>query len=1120
MNCPECGFPNREGAKFCSECGFHFVLRCSACGAEHRPQANFCDRCGICLIPASDPRPEAPSLEEKLQRIQRYLPSDLVGKILSQKDRLDGERREVTIMFCDMKAFTSLAAKLGPDRTFSLMGQVFEILIQKVNDYQGTVNELRGDGILAFFGAPIALEDAPQRAIRAALAIHREMIRFNERIKLEKEIPPVLLRIGINTGPVVVGSLGTDLRAQFTAVGDTINLASRMESLAEPGTIYITEGTFRLTEGFFRFEALGEKTVKGMQKPVPVYRVIAPSSRRTRFDVSAERGLAPFVGRKRELDFMLSLFERVKSGSGQALSIVSEAGMGKSRLLYEFRKAMIHQDVTFLEGRCLSYSRRVVYHPIIDILRAAFGIQEGVGSADIREKALSGLKALGADDALTSPFLLEILSAKNSGVDRAVMSPEARKERIMEGLKRVVLKSAERRPLILAVEDLHWIDQSSEDAFKDLLANISGSRVFLLLTCRPEYRVAWGGSPYHSQITLDRLALPESRKIIHHLVDSEVFDTDIEELIYQKTDGIPLFIEEYMRSFQGLRIIEKKAGGYSLTKSLLDIAIPSTLQEIIMARVDALPEGAKEVIQAGAAIEREFSHGLIREVMGLGEKELHGHLSALKEAGLVYERGIYPESFYIFNHAVTQEVIYDSILTKKKRRLHERIGKAIESLYADTLELYVATLARHYGESGNLEKGAQYSLLAAKKSENQASFPDAIAFGAKRVACLDELSRVKDVDRQLIDARTTLGLYYIQMNYHEEAKRVVEAILPLAQKQQYQKRLAQIYTIIGSYHFIVEEDYEKGIEQLQQALKIANETGDILCLFLANFWLGFAFVFTCDFKPALNHWQQALEINSAAKSLWGVSVVKSAMVWAHSKQGNIALSHQTSKEAMQLAEESQDIFSQAYAFGGRGISLFHKGFLDAAEDSLQEGVRLCDRIKYFSMGSLFCGYLGDIQYHRGDYGASITSYQKAVDLARSSKFVPSLTTVYQLSILKSKIARKDLVEMEDVYEFAQRNKLRISDGIVAHHVADILLIKDPTPAEAAEAWITKAIQFDEKNDMRWYLGQDHLLAGTYWKRRQDPGKADKHWRKAEKIFQECGSEGWVEHVRRQVGTYS
>ena len=332
-----------------------------------------------------------------------------------------------------------------------------------------------------------ALEDAPQRAIRSALAIHREITRFSERMRQEKGIPTIKMRAGIHTGPVVVGTLGNDLRVEFKAVGDTVNLASRMEGLAEPGTTYVTEDTFRLTEGFFRFEALGEKHVKGKETPVKVYRVIAPSSRRTRFDVSAERGLTPFVGRERELELLLDGLERSKGGRGQAFSIVAEAGVGKSRLLYEFRKTVANEDVTFLEGKCLSYSREVAYHPIIDILKSNFDLREGDDDLKIRERMSDGLKALKVDPTSTHPYLLELLSVKESGIDRIHISPEGKKDQIIEALKRIVIKGSEIRPLIMALEDLHWVDKSSEELLKHLLDSIPGARVLLIFTYRPEF---------------------------------------------------------------------------------------------------------------------------------------------------------------------------------------------------------------------------------------------------------------------------------------------------------------------------------------------------------------------------------------------------------------------------------------------------------------------------------------------------------------------------------------------------------------------------------------------------------------------------------------------------------
>ncbi|MGD9241133.1 MAG: adenylate/guanylate cyclase domain-containing protein, partial [Desulfobacterales bacterium] len=610
-----------------------------------------------------DQGPKDLSLDEKLTKIQKYLPKGLTEKILSQRDRIEGERKQVTVMFCDMEGFTPLSELLGIEDAYAVMDQVYEILIHKVHDYEGTVNEMTGDGIMALFGAPVALEDAPQRAIRSSLAIHREMAKFSDRLRQEKkDVPPVKMRIGIHTGPVVVGTVGNDLRVEFKAVGDTVNLASRIEGLAQPGATYITEDTFKLTEGLFRFEGLGPQVIKGKQAPVDVYRAIAPSTRRTRFDVSAERGLTPFAGRERELELLLDGFERSKAGRGQAFSIIAEAGTGKSRLLYEFRKAVAHEDVTFVEGKCLSYSKDVPYHLHIDSLKANFDIHEGDEDSVIREKVIRGLTILRVDEDSTLPYFLELFSVKDSGIDKIPMSPEAKKDRIIEALKRIVLKGSEIRPLILAYEDLHWVDKSSEDVLKYFLESIAGARVLLIFTYRPEFVHTWGAKSYHNQLTLNRLSNSESLMMVSHLLGTEELDRDLEEFILEKTEGVPFFIEELIKSLKDLKIVEKEGTRYRIAKDIKEVIIPATIQDVIMARIDSLPEEAKSLLQKGAVAGREFDHDLTKRVTNLSEEKLLPYLSVLKDSELLYERGIYPQSTYVFKHALIQDATYQSLM--------------------------------------------------------------------------------------------------------------------------------------------------------------------------------------------------------------------------------------------------------------------------------------------------------------------------------------------------------------------------------------------------------------------------------------------------------------------------
>ncbi|MBL7204827.1 MAG: AAA family ATPase [Desulfobacteraceae bacterium] len=1020
MKCPKCQFKNPEGMKFCGDCGVKLEKTCPKCNSSNPPGFKFCGECGHNLTIASEPTSKELSYDEKLDRIQRYLPKGLTEKILAQRGKIEGERKQVTVMFCDMEGFTSLVEKLGSEEAYGIMDRVYEILIHKVHDYEGTVNEMTGDGIMALFGAPIALEDAPQRAIRSALAVHREIARFNDKLKQErKSIPPLKMRIGVHTGPVVVGTLGNDLRVEFKAVGDTVNLASRMEGLAEPGTSYVTEETFKLTEGFFRFEGLGEREVKGREEPVNVYRVIAPSTRRTRFDVSTERGLTHFVGRERELELLLDGFERAKSGRGQAFSIMAEAGVGKSRLLYEFRKAVANEGATFLEGKCLSYSRGVAYHPVIDILKANFDIRDGDGDSEVKKKVKRQLKVLGADEASTLPYLLELLSVKESGIDKIPMSPEGRKDRIMEALKRIVLKGSEIRPMILAHEDLHWMDKSSEDVLKYVLESITGARVLMIFTYRPEFVHTWAAKSFHSQITLNRLSNRESLTMLSHLLGTEEIDSDLEELVLEKTEGVPFFIEEFIKSLKDLRIIERKDNKYHLAKDMEEVTIPSTIQDVIMARVDTLPEGAKDVLQTGSVIEREFSYEIIKRLMALPEQELLSHLSVLKDSELLYERGIYPQSSYIFKHALTQEVVYDSILTKRKKRLHEEIGKGIEELYKQNIDEHYGILAGHFIESENYEKGAEYSKLADRKAQKAASFKEAIEYAKESVFCLERLPITHATQKRIIDARTRLAGYHISLTHHVEAKEAVAPIANLALELNYQKRLPMIYTAMGTYSQWVEEDYSEAFRYLNEALKISEKIKDTISLWYASFFLGYTLSLNCEFEKGLEYLRKSLDLGILANSPIAMSSAKCGISgFNYMFHGKIDLAYQISKESLQMAQESGDIFVKGMVYSSHGWVCYCKGLFDEAENSLLQGLTFCERTAQLGWGTWASGFLGHVYFDMGEYERAQDYYKEGISTLERARLYPFMVNMWKISIARSKVLNNEQdIKLSEVFEY-------------------------------------------------------------------------------------------------------
>ena len=482
---------------------------------------------------------------------------------------------------------------------------------------------------------------------------------------------------------------------------------------------------------------------------------------------------------------------------------------------------MTSESVSFLEGKSLSYSRSVAYHPWIDILKSNFDIGEGDKDSKIMEKVKNGLKILGADEAATLPYLLELLSVKESGIDNISLSPEARKSRIIEALKRISLKGSEKRPLIMVFEDLHWVDKSSEEALKLLLDSISGARVFLIFTYRPEFVHTWGGKSYHNQVNLNRLSNRESLTMVTHILGTEVIDSDLEELILEKTEGIPFFIEEFIKSLKDLNIIEKKDNQYRLAKDIKEVAIPSTIQDVTMARVDLLPEAAKEVLQTGSVIEREFSYELIKKVSDFTEQELLSHLSVLKDSELLYERGIFPQSVYIFKHALTQEVVYNSLLLKRRNQIHEKIANSLEELYAKRLEEFYEMLAYNYSNGANREKAYQYLKLSGSKATRNYSNWEALRFYKEAIDVLGKMPETEENKREQIEVRLLIAAPMFSLGYPEDSLEILQQGEQLSKELGDEKSFVLFLSLIGRCYGFKGEDLLRAIKYSENSFKEA-----------------------------------------------------------------------------------------------------------------------------------------------------------------------------------------------------------------------------------------------------------------------------------------------------------
>ena len=1118
MQCPSCSTENPGNRRFCRECGNPLVVVCPACHAVNLPGDKFCGNCGQPVEPVCVPVFESPSFDETISKIQKYLPEGLTEKILSQRNAIEGEKRHVTVLFCDMEGFTALCEGLGPERVYALMERVYEILIYSINSYEGTVNEMTGDGIMALFGAPIALEDGPQRAVCAALDVQKEMARFSDRTAGELVGKPIRMRIGIHSGPVVVGALGNDLRVDFKAVGDTVNLASRMQTLAEPGTVYVTEDTFKLTEGLFRFEALGEKQVKGKTGPLQVYQVIAPSSRRSRFDVSAERGLTPFVGRHGELDLLLDAFDRARAGNYQAFSITGEAGIGKSRFLYEFRKIVSKEDVTLLECRCLSYGKSVAYHPIADLLKGAFHIEHGDSDEQVRTKVENRLETLEADIAATAPYLLDLLGIQNSGIEAIPMSPESRRERIIDAFAQIIAKAARIRPLVIAIEDLHWADNTTGETLDRLLESIAGTRVLVIFTYRPEFVNTWQDRPFHSLVSLAALTRPESLRMVASLLKADSVGPDLTRLIIEKTEGIPFYIEEFVKSLQDFDLVETAQGQACLLGDFQFITIPSTIQDIIMTKVDRLSDAAKDILQAGSVIEREFSYPLIHHISGLMETQLLAVLEVLTTSELLYERDVHPEKIYVFRHALTRDVVYGSILTKTRKRLHERIGTAIEHVHADKLDEQYGRLVSHFTASGNYRKVADYARLASIHAEKGLFLNDACAFALQWIDALEKLQATEVVLQELIQARTVLGFLQFRVSNMADAKECIDPIADLFLQHDLKREQGQAWVIMGSHKYMVEEAFGESIRYLEKGLRISEETGDILTSVYAQYMLGLVLAFNCDFAKAIHYFEQLLGLSEALAFAWRTSVMKSNLsIYGYVYHGRVTDGYRCSQEAVDIAEESGDIYSKAMAYPSHGVSCYYRGLFDEAKRHLAAGVDYTQRINMAAHNALAHQYLGHVYVQEGIYDKASKHYEQTTRVREKSRLFPSSAKLNRIALARTRcLGGESLTDIDRLLQYAKDNRVRIYEGSVARYIAEILLHSEDSSLSSAEAWLEKAVQANTRNGMRCNLGWDYALFSRLLMRKGDLANAKISIEKAINIFDACGAEGWSSKLKERL----
>ncbi len=711
MICLGCGAESPAGARFCMHCAAPLPLACAACGADVPKSARFCPQCaqpvGASVSVAADtPRTSTRS-------VASYTPKHLADKILASKSALEGERKQVTVLFADVKSSMELAESVDPEQWHRILERFFQILADGVHRFEGTVNQYTGDGIMALFGAPIAHEDHAQRACYAALHLRDELRRFAQELRRERGLD-FATRIGLNSGEVVVGKIGDDLRMDYTAQGHTVGLAQRMEALAEAGRIYLSAATAQRVEGFFALEDLGAFNVKGSSPPVQAYALEGLGRLRTRFDRARARGLSRFVGRADEMRLLESALARSEHGEGQVIAVVAPAGTGKSRLCFELVERCRAKGLTVLEAQALAHGRSIPLRPLLEMLRQRFGITERDTDRAAREKIAGALLLLDPSFAEMLPEIFEFLGVPDPARPAPRIDPEAAQRRMLQHLRRVVHADSRDRTVVTLIEDLHWLDGASDRFVADLVEIAPATRHLVLLNFRPEYTAEWRTSASVQQIALQPLGPEAVREMLAGIIGDDASVRGLPERIHARTGGNPFFTEEIVQALIEDGSLAGSPGSYRLTRGLDKVPLPETVQSVLAARIDRLEPRDKRVLQTAAVIGREFAHPLLAAVCDVVSAELDAALAALRRAEFLCENALYPEVEYAFKHPLTHEVAYQSQLTERRGAVHRAVAHAIEARYADKLDEHAAEIAWHWEGAGDAVQAARWHLRAAE----------------------------------------------------------------------------------------------------------------------------------------------------------------------------------------------------------------------------------------------------------------------------------------------------------------------------------------------------------------------------------------------------------------------
>ncbi len=1115
LQCPRCGHTYAAAAKFCHQCGAARPIFGEACGAANSGGSKFCSNCGTALgAKAVEPASVADERPRTIEPVgtspvaptaprHAYTPAYLVEKILTTRSALEGERKLVTVLFADIADSSAFAQRTDPERLHQLMGQVLQLVAEAVHRYEGTVNQYLGDGLMALFGAPIALEDHPLRAVQAALAIQETIRGYSAQFQDEHGME-LRLRIGINTGPVVVGRIGDDLRMDYTAVGNTTHIAARMQTQAEPGAILLAEATHRFVEGYVLCESLGRVEVRGQREPVNAYRVTGRRRWRNRLEMSAARGLTQLAGRRRELALLHDCLRRVEAGHGQVVGLIGEPGVGKSRLLYELHASLGDDQVEWLEGHCLAYGRTLPYGPILDLLRTQFHVEEGDNPLQIQEKLRTGLQRLDGNLDPLLPFLEALFALP--GADDALrhLDRQHRRQQTLEAIRAVIAAASHQRPQVLVCENLHWIDQSSEDLLAFLAGSLSGLPVLILTTHRTGYTVRWVDKPHYTQISLDGLARPEIEDMLTALLGGHEFPSEYLQFIRDKADGNPLFIEELTQALLEHSLLIRENGHLRLTSEAA-LEWPATIQDIIRARVDRLDDPVKDTLRMAAVIGRDFELRLLVRVSNR-PAEIASHLEALKRLDVIHEARFFPQLEYRFKHAVIQDVIYKSLLAPRRQSLHSVVGHSIEALYADQLEEQAVVLAHHFSRSDQQDHAIKYALLAGDRAARVYANAEAASYYDQALGLTRALSTSPERQQTEIDTCIKRAQVSSTREALERDRDNLEQARTLAQALADEPRLARVLYWLGRLAY-VRGAFQVATGFAEQSLAIADHLSDEDLAAPPVNLMGRSYYLMGEHARASELLARSVEQMRALGNTTEEATAAGFAGVALAALGDFARALPYADHGLHLADKLGNPFVQAAAYNYRAVAYDHQGAGAEAIADCEAGRRVAERA-----GDRFRIYL--LQFYEGQAYIMVDDPQRARELLENSiALAKQLGTTTLLAWGQGLLATALLTLgeekvvpslCEEAIRLAEDTRDRLANALAHRTLAEAVVRLRPPDADRAERALLDAIGIQQQLGCRPELARSYVTYARLLKGWQRLDEAKKYIEEAVGMFRGMG----------------